>query len=62
MKFLTGRWQEAADKKKMDFSAVEFMTWQEDRCVQCMHVGPYDNEPETLQKMQLFMQQQGSCV
>ena len=50
---------EATRKKKMDFSAVEFMTWQEDRCVQCMHVGPYDNEPETLQKMQLFMQQQG---
>lgn len=50
---------EAADKKKMDFSAVEFMTWQEGRCVQCMHVGPYDNEPETLQKMQHFMQQQG---
>ena len=50
---------EAADKKKMDFSAVEFMTWQEGRCVQCMHVGPYDNEPETLQKIQHFMQQQG---
>lgn len=50
---------EAADKKKMDFSSVEFMTWQEGLCVQCMHIGPYDNEPETLQKMQLFMQQQG---
>ena len=50
---------EAADKKKMDFSTVEFMTWLEGRCVQCMHVGPYDNEPVTLQKMQLFMQQQG---
>ena len=50
---------EAADKKKMNFSSVEFMTWQEGRCVQCMHVGPYDNEPETLQKMQHFMQQQG---
>lgn len=50
---------EAADKKKMDFSAEEFMTWQEGRCVQCMHVGPYDNEPVTLQKMQHFMQQQG---
>lgn len=50
---------EAADKKKMNFSAVEFMTWQEGRCVQCMHIGPYDNEPETLQKMQHFMRQQG---
>lgn len=48
---------EAADKKKMNFSSVEFMTWQEGRCVQCMHIGPYDNEPETLQKMQHFMQQ-----
>ena len=41
----------------MDFSAVEFMTWEEGLCVQCMHIGPYDNEPETLQKMQRFMQQ-----
>src|SRR5699024_2557210 len=48
---------ESADKKKMDFSAVEFMTWEEGLCVQCMHIGPYDNEPETLQKMQRFMQQ-----
>lgn len=48
---------EAADKKKMDFSAVEFMTWEEGHCVQCMHIGSYDNEPETLQKMQRFMQQ-----
>lgn len=50
---------EAADKKKMDVSAVEFMTWEEGLCVQCMHIGPYDNEPETLQKMQYFMQRQG---
>lgn len=49
---------EASDKKKTDFSAVEFMTWQEGCCVQCMHIGPYDNEPETLQKMQRCMEEQ----
>lgn len=49
----------AENKKKIDFSAVEFLTWQEGQCVQCMHTGPYDSEPETLQKMQRFIRQQG---
>ena len=34
-----------------DFSKVEFFTYDEGLCVQCMHIGPYDNEPETLEKM-----------
>lgn len=28
---------------------------QEGLCVQCMHLGPYDEEPETLHKMEGFM-------
>ena len=56
--FEWARW-EAARKKQQDFSRVEFLSWEEGLCVQCMHVGPYDNEPVTLQKMQHFMQQQG---
>ena len=42
---------EAGRKKKTDFSKVEFLTYEEGLCVQCMHIGPYDNEPETVRAM-----------
>ncbi len=51
--------REAAVKKKTDFSKVEFLTIKEGLCVQCMHVGPYDDEPETVRKMDEFIEQQG---
>lgn len=43
---------EATRKKKLDFSKVEFLTYDEGLCVQCMHIGPYDNEPETVKLME----------
>lgn len=51
--------QEAAAKKKTDFSGVEFFTYEEGLCVQCMHVGPYDEEPETIAAMDAFAKSQG---
>lgn len=55
------RWavKEAAKKKKQDFSKVEFLTIEEGLCVQCMHIGSYDNEPATVQLMHEFIKQQG---
>ncbi|MBO5994674.1 MAG: GyrI-like domain-containing protein [Firmicutes bacterium] len=50
---------EAAKKKKMDFSKVEFFTYDEGLCVQCMHIGPYDDEPATVELMHKFMEDQG---
>ena len=50
---------EAAQKKKTDFSKVYFFTYQEGLCVQCMHVGSYDTEPETIAIMEDFMQKNG---
>ena len=43
--------EEAARKKKADFSAVEFFTYDEGECVQCMHLGSYDEEPATVAAM-----------
>lgn len=51
--------QEATEKKKRDFSRVEFLTYDEGLCVQCMHIGPYDKEPETIKLMHDFMEAQG---
>ncbi len=51
--------EEAAKKKKTDFSKVEFFTYEEGLCVQCMHIGPYDDEPATVELMHKFMEEQG---
>lgn len=51
--------EEAARKKKQDFSKVEFFTYEEGLCVQCMHIGAYDDEPGTVQLMHSFMEEQG---
>lgn len=50
---------EATKKKKQDFSKVEFLTYEEGLCVQCMHIGPFDNEPATVDMMHEYMSEQG---
>ena len=47
--------REATNKKKADFSKVEFLTYDEGVCVQCMHVGSYDDEPKTVALMHEYM-------
>ena len=51
--------EEAARKKKEDFSKVEFLTVEEGLCVQCMHIGSYDDEPATVDLMHRYMEEQG---
>ena len=51
--------EEATRKKKTDFSNVEFLTYQEGLCVQCMHIGSYDNEPATVELMDSYAQENG---
>lgn len=51
--------QEATNKKKMDFSKVKFLTYDEGICVQCMHRGSYDDEPKTIQLMHDYIKNQG---
>ena len=50
---------EATRKKKTDFSKVEFFSYDEGECVQCMHIGSYDNEPATVAMMHDFAEQNG---
>ncbi len=50
---------EATEKKKQDFSKVEFFEYDERLCVQCMHIGSYDNEPETVELMHEYMTAEG---
>ncbi len=50
---------EAEAKKKTDFSSVEYFTYDEGLCVQCMHIGAYDDEPATIEAMDAFAKAQG---
>ena len=54
--------EEATRKKKTDYSKVEFFTYDEGLCVQCMHIGPYDDEPKTIARMHAFMEQEGYAL
>lgn len=49
----------AEKKKKIDCSDVEFMTVEEGLCVQIMHIGSYDDEPESVEKMCRFIAENG---
>ena len=51
--------EEAGRKKQQDFSKVEFMTIREGLCVQCMHIGSYDDEPATVALMDRFIRENG---
>ena len=51
--------REATEKKQQDFSRVEFFSWEEGLCVQCMHIGPYDAEPATVAAMNEYTRAQG---
>ena len=51
--------REATEKKQQNFSKVEFFPWEEGLCVQCMHIGPYDNEPTTVAAMEAYAKAQG---
>ncbi len=44
-------------KKKLDFSKVEFLTYEEGTCVQCMHIGSYDGEPTTINLMHEYIKE-----
>ena len=50
---------EASAKKKLDFSKAEYFSYDEGKCVQCMHIGPYDDEPRTVDAMHAYAEAQG---
>ena len=49
----------ASKKKKMDCSKAEFMSIDESLCVQIMHIGAYDNEPETVAILDRYVKENG---
>lgn len=49
----------AEKKKKLDCSAVKFLTIEEGQCVQILHMGSYDDEPASVEKMEACLREQG---
>ena len=49
----------AGKKKKLDCSGAKFLTLEEGLCVQILHVGSYDSEPESVEKMERFLAENG---
>ena len=49
----------ASRKKKLDCTSAEFLTVNEGLCVQIMHIGPFDDEPESVAKMEAFLADNG---
>ena len=54
--------KEATAKKKTDFSKVQFLTYDEGLCVQCMHIGSYDDELATISAMDNFARANGYAI
>ncbi len=46
-------------KKGLDTSGAAFYSLQEGLCVQCMHIGSYDDEPATVAAMEAYMSENG---
>ncbi|WP_343209766.1 GyrI-like domain-containing protein [Anaerolentibacter hominis] len=51
--------EEAMRKKKLDTKKAYLFPLEEGLCVQCMHLGSYDEEPATTARMNQFLTDQG---
>ncbi|MBQ5332834.1 MAG: GyrI-like domain-containing protein [Oscillospiraceae bacterium] len=53
--------KESVIKKKphLDLSKVRYMKYTEGLCIQLMHIGAYDNEPESIKKLEVFAEENG---
>ena len=49
----------ASKKKKIDCTCAEFLSIDEGLCVQIMHIGAFDNEPETVAVMDKYLEDNG---
>jgi hypothetical protein len=50
---------EVSEKKKTDTTKAKLLKITEGLCVQCLHIGAYDDEPKTLKLMNNFIDENG---
>lgn len=49
----------AKKKPELDVTRVRYWKWREGLCAHVVHVGPYDAEPATLERLDAFIAEQG---
>jgi len=57
-KILSGE-RRSCPQKENDCSLAEFLTIKEGLCVQALHLGPFDDEPKTVAKMDEYLIKEG---
>lgn len=57
--FEKARRETAKKKPGLDVSRARFESFEEGLCVQVMHLGPYDEEPKTIAKIEAFLNANG---
>lgn len=57
--FLLAKEELIKKKPELDVSKARFETFEEGLCVQCMHIGPYDEEPATVAKIDRYVKENG---
>ncbi|MDR1956680.1 MAG: GyrI-like domain-containing protein [Treponema sp.] len=48
---------EVVKKKKINTEKAKYIKIKEGLCVQCMHIGPFDEEPRTVKLMEKYMEE-----
>ncbi len=48
-------------KPQLDLSKLKMIRFKEGLCVQLMHIGSYDNEPESIARLSEFVSENGLC-
>ncbi|MDR2146079.1 MAG: GyrI-like domain-containing protein [Tannerella sp.] len=48
---------EVIHRKNINTEKAKYIRIKEGLCVQCMHIGPFDDEPATIAKMEKFMEE-----
>lgn len=49
----------AKKKPELDLSRARFLRWEEGLCAHILHIGPYDDEPATIDRLSAFMEKEG---
>jgi hypothetical protein len=50
-------YSEVEKKKKINTEKAKYIEIKEGLCVQCMHIGPFDEEPRTVKLMEKYMEE-----
>lgn len=49
----------AVKKPELDFTKLRYFRYEEGECAQILHIGPYDDEPDTIRKLHVYVSENG---